>query len=465
MLIYIKKKIKQFGGTRIICRQGDRRSVTDLQQLSLETSKSIIINQHYQALSDVPKTLLAINKSRRQRFRELHVVAIVESEEDAELCNIIGGNEVEIIHAKYFLARLEAQTCRQRGLPHVYTELLNFAGDEIYIQEENALVGRNYIEIIKSYHSSSVIGIYDSSDKINLNPSMDTALESGDKIIAISEDDDTVKLAKGNGFEKITSIVNTSYQNKKDVENFLILGLNSQTLIMLKNLDEYVPAGSSVTIISEFECFDKDTYKNFDNLKIDIKQADFRERKYLDTIQYQNFDSVIVQGNDKVEIEEADAMTISTLVHLRDLRKKNDGNFPIITEFFDGKNSELVESVKLDDFIISDSILSMAVAQVSENKLLGEVFRELFQPEGSEIYLKPAGNYVHLDQTINFFTLIDSAANKGETAIGYRMNEFANTPSRFVGFKEMTYGVIINPEKNDTFKLNSYDSVIVLSEM
>ena len=95
----------------------------------------------------------------------------------------------------------------------------------------------------------------------------------------------------------------------------------------------------------------------------------------------------------------------------------------------------------------------------------GEVFRELFQPEGSEIYLKPAGNYVHLDQTINFFTLIDSAANKGETAIGYRMNEFANTPSRFVGFKEMTYGVIINPEKNDTFKLNSYDSVIVLSEM
>ena len=46
-----------------------------------------------------------------------------------------------------------------------------------------------------------------------------------------------------------------------------------------------------------------------------------------------------------------------------------------------------------------------------------------------------------------FFILIESAAIKGETAIGYRKNDFADIPSRSVGLKEMTYGVLINPEK------------------
>ena len=104
------------------------------------------------------------------------------------------------------------------------------------------------------------------------------------------------------------------------------------------------------------------------------------------------------------------------------------------------------------------------VAHLADMKLLGKVFRELFRLEGSEIYLKPAGKYVQLDQTINFFTLIESRGQKGKTAKGYSMHEFADTPSRLVGSKEMTYGVIINPEKNETFELGSFDSVIVLSE-
>ena len=464
MITHITRNKNKFYGTRIICRQGDKKSVTDLEGLSLNSSKSIIINQEDQDLSDIPKTLLAIKQIRRQGTRNLHVTAIIESEEDGELCNIIGGNEVEIIHAKNFLARLEAQTCRQRGLPHVYTELLNFSGDEIYIQEENTLIGINYIDVIKSYHSSAVIGICDRSNKIKLNPPMDSTLEHGDKVIAISEDDDTIILAEDKNFEEFGGIINNNYRDERKTERFLVLGLNDQTPIMLENLDQYVPSGSSVTVISDQGRLDENFGKKFVNLEIEVKLENFRDRKFLDSISYQDFDGVIIEGNDKVGVDKADTMTLAILVHLRDIREGSDSNFPIVIELFDGKNYELIDSDRSDDFILSDNVLSAVVAQVSEDKLLGEVFRELFRPDGSEIYLKPAGDYVQFDQTINFFTLIDSAGQKGETAIGYRVDEFANTPSRLVGSKEMTYGVIINPEKNDTFKLNSHDSVIVLSE-
>ena len=44
-----------------------------------------------------------------------------------------------------FLARLEAQTCRQHGLPLIYEEILNFAGDEIYLIISKISIIRNFL--------------------------------------------------------------------------------------------------------------------------------------------------------------------------------------------------------------------------------------------------------------------------------------------------------------------------------
>ena len=60
----------------------------------------------------------------------------------------------------------------------------------------------------------------------------------------------------------------------------------------------------------------------------------------------------------------------------------------------DVRNRELAEATKVDDFIVSDHLISLMMTQLSENAELAEVFDDLFDPEGSEIYLKPAGDYV-----------------------------------------------------------------------
>ena len=92
------------------------------------------------------------------------------------------------------IARIIAQTCRQSGLSVVYTELLDFEGDEIYFRDEPGLVGKTFGEALLAYADSAVLGICPVGGVPQLNPPMDTVFQPGDQVIAVSEDDDTLRL-------------------------------------------------------------------------------------------------------------------------------------------------------------------------------------------------------------------------------------------------------------------------------
>lgn len=67
----------------------------------------------------------------------------------------------------------------------------------------------------------------------------------------------------------------------------------------------------------------------------------------------------------------------------------------------DFRNKELAEVTKINDFIVSEKLISLMLAQVSENRKINRVFAELFAAEGSEIYIKKAAKYIKLDKAIN----------------------------------------------------------------
>ena len=92
------------------------------------------------------------------------------------------------------ISRIIAQTCRQSGLSIVYTELLDFGGDEIYFHAEPALVGKSFGEALLAFEESAVMGLHRTGSAPQLNPPIDTRIEAGDRLIIISEDDDTIRL-------------------------------------------------------------------------------------------------------------------------------------------------------------------------------------------------------------------------------------------------------------------------------
>src|SRR5690606_37909186 len=89
----------------------------------------------------VVKTALAIANNPRRKAEQYHVVAELKDPSYLEAAQLVGRDEVHWVLTSDLIGRITVQSCRQRGLSVVYSELLTFAGDEIYFTEQPALVG------------------------------------------------------------------------------------------------------------------------------------------------------------------------------------------------------------------------------------------------------------------------------------------------------------------------------------
>jgi hypothetical protein len=93
---------------------------------------------------------------------------------------------------------------------------------------------------------------------------------------------------------------------------------------------------------------------------------------------------------------------------------------------------------------------------MAENEHILPVFAELLTPGGADIQLKPAADYVACDGPVNFYTVVESARRRGQTAVGYRLLSEAGAPER-------AFGVYMNPDKATPITFAASDRIIVLA--
>ncbi len=451
------------GHTRVVCRSGDPLNHHDLEIVSLNTARAVIVLAPDDDDPDasVIKTVLAIVNNPERRPQPYHIVAEIHDPANMEAAQLVGGDEVRLVLIGRLIAHIIAQTCRRSGLSTVYTELLNFAGDEIYFQEEPALVGRTFGEALSAYEDSAILGLHPKLGQPKLNPPMDTCLRPGDRLIAISEDDDTVRLSglKTLGIEE--AAICQGQPAPAQPERMLVIGWNWRTATVIRELDHYVAPGSLTTVAAE----DPAVGREIDVLRADLKNqtvefvlADTTERQALAQMHVECHQHVVVMAySDTLPIQKADARTLVTLLHLREVARGCQQAFTIVSEMLDEHNRDLAEVTHADDFIVSGKLASLMLAQVAENSELLAVFEDLFGAEGSEIYFKPAAAYVALGQPVNFYTVLEAARRRGEVAIGYRLRALASDANQ-------SYGVIINPDKSQPITFSEPDRIVVLAE-
>ncbi len=459
----IRNKIEDLKNTKIICRKGVPNDLVDLTIANPHAAKSIIILAPEDGHSDplTIKTILAITNNPNRKEKPYHIIAEIKDEKNLEVAKMVGKDEVELVLTDYFVGRIMVQTSRQSGLSIVYTELMDFEGAEIYFNEEPMLVGKTYGESISAYEDSSVLGLQFADGTVKVNPPMDYEIKNGDKVIAITEDDNTLVLRKEHtNTIKENAIVNLTSGSAVS-ERILMLGWNKRALIIIPEMDKYVGAGSYMKVVSTFDN-DRETIleiaKTLKNLNLEFEHADTTARSVIDHLDVSSYNSVqLLCYKEEMDMQDADAQTLISLLHIRRIMDETGKDMKIVSEMLDLRNRALAEITRADDFIVSDKLISLLMSQVSENKHLMRVFEDIFNAEGSEIYLKPISEYVKTAEPVDFYTVLESAKRKGQTAIGYKLASLAHDSQK-------AHGVVIKPVKSKVLSFTEKDKVIVLSE-
>ena len=103
--------------TRIVCRSGDPALILDLDLVSVNTAKSIVILGSAGDASGltIMKTVLAIVNNPNRRIEPYHIVTAVDNPKVIDSIKLISEDEVEIINKGEFISKIEAQTLLQAG--------------------------------------------------------------------------------------------------------------------------------------------------------------------------------------------------------------------------------------------------------------------------------------------------------------------------------------------------------------
>lgn len=450
----IRAQTGTLGKTTVVCRTGDPKSPRDLEIGSPHSARSIILLGPEDAVdpdTDVIKAALALTSSPLHNGTPHHIVGELCDPDNLDIAQLVGGDEAHWIVGPELIGRITVQTCRQSGLSNIYQELLDFDRNEIYVTDQPSLIGSTYFDAQLAFDDTTVIGVV-RADDVRINPAGDLTLEPGDRLIVIAEDDSVIRL----GDRREVAFDGITLRERPDPapERILVLGENQTLPTMLFELDQYVADGSAVSIMTRRT---PEPLPELSRITVTTQQGDATSRRTLEALDPTSFDHVIVLADMGVGAQLADSRTLVTLLQLRDIARRAGKDLNIVTEMLDDANRELAEVTEADDFIVSDKLVALALAQISENGVLAEVFDQLFSSASSEMYLHPAEDYVELGEQVDVTTIMEAARLRGETAIGFRQAALSRV-------KDAGYGVVLNPHKARQVTFVDGDQVIVLGE-
>ena len=459
----IRSRIQDTKTSKIIVRSGNPLNFQDLQMVNYNEAKAIILlspENEENPDNQVIKSVLSITGNKNRKKEPYHIIAEIKNNENKQVASLVGGKEVSYVFSSDLISKLTAQTCRQSGLSIIYSELLQFEGDEIYFYSDRGLIGLTFKQCLYSFEDSCVMGVFTGDRKVLLNPDMNYIIKKEDQLIIIAQDDSKInRLLIPKEILPVNFI--PAPKSEKKMETTLILGWNDKGKKIIEELDHYVIKGSSVSILGEIDDI-KDSLtllsEELQNITLYFQHGNINDRNTLDELRIDSFNHIIVLSYMyKGSIQISDAITLICLVHLRDISEKAGKDFSVVSEMLDVQNRELAEVAKADDFIVSDNLLSLLMTQIAENKDLEMVYENLFSDEGAEIYLNPVEEYLDLSKPVDFYQVIESASNLGHTAIGFRslQPEIVNNGK---------FGIVLNPIKSNQIKFEQGDFLIVLAE-
>jgi Trk K+ transport system NAD-binding subunit len=415
------ERVGDFKGTRMAYRTGRTSDLDALRMLNLGAARSLVV------LGDSDpanvKVLMAARSLMSER-RQGRISAVCEIR-DQRMGRIaeLSFPGVRWVPVGEVITRLVVQVCRHPGLSRVYSELLSFQGNEIYFGKKPGMHGRSFGQMALCTTQSVVLGIGREGD-IMLNPPPDTRLEKGDELIVLMLDDDRFRPDLDLEVEPV-ELCGACRSPEAGRESILILSGDRRRLtLMVRLLGSYVGRGSSAVIAGSLDPDDAEGLVSeigeTENLSVSYRRISRSDPRDLEELEPFGYDSVIVTSTQSEDDETSDTDCITTLLILKRIRSSlpNPPQTTVVSEIRNPRNRRLANTAEIDDFVVSNEVTSMVMAQLAEETRLWGVYREIFDPRGSEIYLRPASWICPHRDSATFRELVRCGLARREIVMG-----------------------------------------------
>ena len=470
----VAKRLPDTKSTRIITTTGDYANVNELKRVNISKAKSVILLANCsesgtpddKLSSDVMsvKAIMAIISCQNGK-NELPIIAEIFTEEKRQLISFFKDDNIIALDSWDIMGKLLVQTSLTSGLEMVYNEMLSFDGCEVYFYENN---WRNVTFKDLPYHfvDGIPLGVYNEEEGIRLRPDENYQLKDVDQVIILAEDDSTINF-ESSKIMTPTPMELSGKRLEQRSKNILILGWHSVAEIFIRESADYLTDGTTVDVLYnnpedwlvervktlqvEYEDFDINM-TNSDPLKLENLKA-------IDPFKYDNI-IILSQNSLELDADKIDSDTLIILLLLRNIKQEMGGGVDshIITQVLNSENQEIITQTDVDDFIISNKLITMILAQLSEEPLIKALYDDLFSEDGSEIYVKQADLYfTEFPQKVRFGDLIGLAAKREEVCLGIRKGSLSKDSSS-------NFGVRLNLPKDEFVTITEEDFLVVLSE-
>ncbi|XP_068660801.1 ion channel DMI1-like [Aristolochia californica] len=477
-----------FMGTSVICRSGSPLILADLKKVSVSKARAIIVlaTDENADQSDARALRVVLSLTGVKEGLQGHVVVEMSDLDNEPLVKLVGGELIETVVAHDVIGRLMIQCALQPGLAQIWEDILGFENAEFYIKRWPQLDGMRFEDVLISFPDAVPCGVKVAANggKIILNPDDDYVFKEGDEVLVIAEDDDTY--APGPLAEVRRSSLPNVLSPPKFPEKILFCGWRRDIDDMIMVLEAFLASGSELWMFSEVPEIEREKkltdggldLSGLENIRLVHREGNAVIRRHLESLPLEAFDSILILADESLEdsVVQSDSRSLATLLLIRDIQSKRlpcgeanttplrlvgfshsswiremqqaSNKSIIISEILDSRTRNLVSVSRISDYVLSNELVSMALAMVAEDKQINRVLEELFAEEGNEMCIRSAEFYLYDQEELSFYDIMVRGRQRQEIVIGYRL--------------AATEEFIINPVRKLEAKKWSLDDVFVV---